>query len=261
MANNAKLKFLGTGGSMGIPVIGCTCAVCSSDDPHNKRFRPSVLLHLQNKTILLDCTPDYRTQALAHHISQLDGVILTHAHHDHTGGIDDLRMHSMWSGEPVPVLLSQETAEDIQLRYAYMFKSQQNSLTTKMALQVLEGERGEVEFQKIPMKFFTYVQAGMSVNGFRFGDLAYVSDIYDYPESIFEDLSGVKQLVVSALRFNPSPLHFTVDQAVDFVERVGCERAWFTHIAHELDHEKTNAYLPEHIRLAYDGLEVSFKAS
>lgn len=257
MKTSARFLFLGTGGSMGVPVIGCECAVCRSDNPENKRTRSSGLLTIDEKKILIDCGPDFRDQALKNHIDRLDGVILTHAHHDHTGGIDDLRAYYIKTYAPMPCLLSKDTAEDIRQRFSYIFRSGPNQFTTKLALQLLESDRGTVEFLGIPIHYLTYEQMGMPVNGFYWRDFAYISDIRIYPESILEDLKGIRTLVLSALRFTHSDFHFTVDEAVEFAQKIGAQQTWLTHIAHDLDHEKTNAYLPANIRLAYDGLEIN----
>lgn len=260
MSQTAKLLFLGTGGSMGVPVIGCKCPVCRSTLQENQRFRPSCLLTIGEKKILIDCSPDYRSQALKYGIAELDGVILTHAHQDHTGGIDDLRMNYMRTKKPIPLLMSKETEQDVTARYDYIFGGhKKKSLVAKFSVETLPGLRGELVFQGIKLQYMTYKQAGMAVNGFRFGDLAYVSDIRDFPETIYEDLSGIKTLIISALRHESTHIHFGVDEAVAFGKRVGAEKVWLTHIAHEMDHEKENAILPENVRLAYDGLEISFE--
>ena len=199
-------------------------------------------------------------QALKNGIRHVEGVILTHAHHDHTGGIDDLRMHYMWTKEPIPCLMSEVTSQDIQSRYPYLFqKEEAKTLVAKFAVELLPADRGEITFRGIPMQYFTYEQTGMAVNGFRVGDFAYVSDIRKFPETVYEDLAGVRVLVLSALRMTPSHIHFSVDEAVEFGKKVGAEKVWLTHIAHDLDHIKTNTYLPENVRLAYDGLELSFE--
>lgn len=250
-------QFFGTGASMGVPVIGCTCSVCRSPDPHNKRLRPSGLLTIGGKKILLDVGTDYRLQALKHNVSAIDGVILTHAHHDHTAGIDELRVYCMRGDHPLPILLSKETFEEMKLRYAYIFADKKYLLAPQMITQVIPTDRGETEFLGIKIGYTTFYQTGMKVLGFRFGDFGYISDIREYPETIFDDLKGVKKLVLSALRFTPTPMHFSVDEALAFSRRVGAEETWLTHISHDLDHEQTNAYLPENVRMAYDGLIVA----
>ena len=258
---NAKLAFLGVGASMGVPVIGCTCQVCLSTDPKNKRLRPSALLHIDKKTILIDCGPDFRTQAIRAGVSTLDGVIFTHAHQDHTGGIDDLRVFHMRSKQPLPCLISQECLGDIQRRFSYIFSehdSGYDKLLPKFQFSILSNLRGEAEIAEIPLRYFTYEQAGMRINGFRFGNLAYVTDIKHYPDSIYEDLEGVEILIISALRSTPSPIHFHIDEAVDFIQKVGARKSWLVHLAHEVEYSNTNEYLPENIRVAYDGLEIDF---
>jgi phosphoribosyl 1,2-cyclic phosphate phosphodiesterase len=131
-------------------------------------------------------------------------------------------------------------------------------LLPRIDLQLLDGPRGLVKFQGINIRFLSYEQAGMQVNGFRFGDFAYISDIRHYPDTIFDDLKGIKTLVISALRFERTPFHLGIDDAVEIAKRIGSEHTWLTHISHELDHEATNAYLPANVRMSYDGLELTF---
>jgi phosphoribosyl 1,2-cyclic phosphate phosphodiesterase len=254
------LLFLGTGGSLGVPVIGCKCEACCSPSPYNKRTRSSVLVKWKEKSFLIDVGPDFRYQALRYQIQTFDGVLLTHAHHDHTAGIDDLRAIYYKKDQPLPVLLSVETAKDIQMRDYYMFNPTHlyDTMDKKLQLHFLPEAEGQIEFENVPLTYVSYEQGGLTVNGFRFGQLAYISDIRHFPATIFQYLDGVKTLIVSALKFTPSPLHFSVDEAVDFAHKVGAERTWLTHISHELEHEKANAYLPSNIQLAYDGLEIDF---
>ncbi len=254
------LQFLGTGGSMGIPVIGCSCAVCHSEMPHNKRLRPSALVTLGDQRLLIEAGPDLREQALRYGLRTIDGVILTHAHNDHVAGLDELRLFYLYKGAPIPLLLSNDTYDDVAKRFGYIFGQDKRveGLVACFDIHQLPAERGKVDFVGMTIGYTSYEQAGMRVDGFRFGDMAYISDIRRYPETIFEDLAGVTTLVLTALRYTPSHLHFTVDEAVAFAEKVGARHTWLTHIAHDLDHEKTNAYLPPHVRLAYDGLEITF---
>lgn len=259
--DKGKLLFLGTGGSMGIPVIGCDCPICLSDNPHNKRYRSSVLLTLGGKKILIDCSPDFRAQCLQHSIKTLDGIIFTHSHYDHTAGIDELRVLTIRSQKPLPCLLCPDTLNDIERRYYYIFEPSKSIpviTTSKMEFHLLEKRRGTLNFLDQKIDFTSYEQAGIRVTGFRFGKIAYISDIKHYDESIFEDLKDLDILIISALRYVPSPMHFSVDEAVSFIKRTGAKKGWLMHIAHEIDHEQGNAYLPDNIRLAYDGLELEF---
>ncbi|NGX53660.1 MAG: Phosphoribosyl 1,2-cyclic phosphodiesterase [Chlamydiae bacterium] len=252
--------FLGTGASTGIPMVGCHCSVCTSSDSHNKRLRPSGVVTIGDKKLLIDTGPDFRYQFLHSGIDHLDGVLLTHTHFDHIAGLDELRTFYLLHRQVLPILASMETLENLKKRYDYLFKEKSLgvSLAAQLHFQVLENKRGETQFLDLPLSYMTYEQGGMQVNGYRFGDFAYVSDIYHYPETIFEDLKGVRFLVLSALRTTPSPVHFTIEEAIAFAKKVGVEKVWFTHIAHEVDHQKTQATLPEGFALAYDGLSIEF---
>lgn len=256
-----RFLFLGTGASSGVPVIGCECKVCQSKDPCNQRLRPAGLLDVMGKRFLIDAGPDLREQALKYEIDSLDGVLLTHTHYDHTGGLDELRIFYFLQRRPLPCLLSQESMVDIEHRYYYMFRDHMHgsNFTAKLDWQVLESDRGHVIFQGVPIQYMSYKQGGMGVNGFRLGDFAYISDIYEYPESIFDDLKGVKTLIVGALRKSQSYVHFTVEQAVEFAHRVGAKESWLTHISHDLDHQDCNEELPPDVRMGYDGLELEFE--
>lgn len=257
---NGNFLFIGTGASLGVPVIGCDCKVCSSTSSKDKRLRTSALLRLNQKKILIDCGPDFRQQALKHHITHIDGIIITHAHYDHTSSIDELKVYTSHGKGPLPCLLSQETAKDLTDRYKYIFEPEpaKEKMLTNFSLQTLPKERGTIKFQEIHFHYFTYEQAGMKVIGFRVGNFAYITDIYDYPDTIFEDLKGVEILVLSALRYTPSNIHLTVDQAIDFSKKVYAKETWLTHLSHDLSYEHTNAYLPQNVRMAYDGLEIPF---
>lgn len=253
-----KFTFLGTGGSMGIPVIGCRCSVCQSSSPFNKRFRSSGLVSMGINKLLIDAGPDFRMQALIHQIVHLDGVLFTHSHYDHTAGLDELRSFLVHDMSAIPCLLSRETAEDIERRFYYVFESHYMKFNPKITFEYLEEERGVVHFQGCEIRYLTFEQAGTKVNGFIFGDLAYISDIKHYPEHIFEDLKDIKRLVLSALRYTPSYMHLSVDEAVEFSKKCNAQNTYLTHISHDLEHEKLNAYLPSNIQLAYDGLELEF---
>ncbi len=217
-------------------------------------MRSSVLIQYREQLFLVDAGPDFRVQALKHHLHYLDGLIFTHAHYDHTGGLDDLRPLLFRREAPLPALMSKDTCKEVKERFAYFL----GATPPKIIVNLLPQERGNFQFFKLPLSYFTYNQGGMEVNGFRFGDLAYVSDIKEYPDSLFGDLIGVKTLIISALRHSYSPLHLTVDEAVSFAQACGASITYLTHISHELDHAKTEAYLPLNVRMAYDGLELSF---
>jgi phosphoribosyl 1,2-cyclic phosphate phosphodiesterase len=255
-----KFLFLGSGGSMGVPVVGCHCKVCTSNSPNNKRLRPSGLIQVGGKNFLIDVGPDFREQALKYQIKHLDGLLITHSHFDHIGGLDDLRVFYFIQKKAVPCLVSKETYEELKVRYHYMMRPLEKgkSAFAQLDFRLLEDDFGRVDFEGVMWDYVSYYQADMKVTGFRLGSLAYISDIRKFEERVVDALQGVETIIISALRYTPSEVHFSIDEAIDFVRRVGAKRTYFTHIAHDLDHEETNAKLPEDVRMGYDGLEFSF---
>lgn len=255
---HSTFLFLGTGSSSGIPMIGCQCGVCKSSDPHDKRLRPSGLLMIKGKKIVIDSGPDFRQQALKYQLNTIDGLLITHSHFDHVAGLDELRSYYLINRKNLPVIVSRPTIDDLKRRYDYLFreKSWSHSLTAQLDFCVLEEERGTIQFLDIPIQYMRYEQASTPVNGYRIGSFAYVSDIRNYPKTIFEDLQGVETLVVSALRHETSLMHFNLEEAIAFSRHVGATQTYFIHMGHELDHAKTNAMLPSGFQLAHDGLEL-----
>lgn len=252
-----KLTFLGTGASLGVPVIGCSCSVCLSRSPLNKRLRTSCLIEIDHKKILLDCGPDFRVQALNERLDHLDGIILTHAHFDHIAGIDDIRPLTFKRKTPLPLLLSNETLTQLKLHYAYLFFDPYKEVN-RFETNLLEEDFGKVNFLDLEIGYVSFFQTGMKVNGFIFGELAFISDIKDYSREIFDHLKEVKTLIISALRFTKSDMHLSVDEALDFAHQTKAQKVYFVHLSHDLDPEKTNAYLPPYARLTYDGLQIDF---
>jgi phosphoribosyl 1,2-cyclic phosphate phosphodiesterase len=257
------LTFLGTGTSMGVPTLGCDCAVCTSADPRDRRLRPSLLLRWREqaggreRVVVIDTGPDFREQALRNSLTRVDAVFYTHSHADHILGMDDLRPLSFTvfrEGGPIPLYAAPETAAALERIYDYTF-SPRSTYPTRARVQLEPlTERTAihgVEFLRVPV-----LHGEMEIAGFRFGRAAYLTDVSAIPESSFALLEGLDILVVSALRHNPHPSHATVEQALSWAKRIGARQTWFTHIAHELGHEETNRALPDGIRLAYDGLNL-----
>ena len=253
-----KLLFLGTGGSMGIPVIGCHCEACISTNEKNHRLRPSVLITEGDRRFLIDVGPDYRSQALKYGIDTLDGLILTHTHYDHIAGLDDLRVYTFRQKKPIPCLLSRETLDELKVRYHYFIPPFEKDEIHKMKLKfsILEGDAGETLFEGLKISYFSYDQLGMKVNGFRFNNCAYVTDILEYDEEIFDSLKGISTLIISGTGWEKSIAHLSIDKGIAFSKKVGAKKTFFTHISHEMEHEKTMKKLPEGFFLAYDGLEL-----
>ena len=248
---------------MGVPTLGCECAVCISTDPRDRRLRPSLLLRWREQSggrervVVIDTGPDFREQALRNGLTRVDAVFYTHSHADHIMGMDDLRPLSFnvfREGGPIPLYATPETAEALERIYDYTFSPSSTYPTrARVQLQPL-AERTAVhgvEFLRVPVR-----HGEMEIAGFRFGRAAYLTDVSAIPESSFALLEGLELLVVSALRHKPHPSHATVEQAVGWARRIGARQSWLTHIAHELGHEETNRTLPDNIRLAYDGLSL-----
>lgn len=239
-------------------MIGCECPVCLSNKTENKRLRTAGILYVQDKTIAIDLGPDFRTQALRYNINKVDGIFLTHAHYDHVAGLDEVRIYHFRQKLSIPCLLSHECFEEIKVKYHYFLPPFRGdaSGSKKLDFQVLEEEFGQTDFVGISLKYFTYTQYNMKVLGFRYKNFAYLTDIQKYPPTLYEELYGLDTLVISALRWEQSPVHFTVDDAIAFAEKVGAKKVFLTHISHDLEHFDTNDRLPNHIKMSYDGLEV-----
>ncbi len=245
---------------MGVPMVGCKCDVCTSTSPYNQRLRSAGLIVVNERKFLIDAGPDFRTQALKHQIDDLAGVLLTHAHADHIGGVDDLRAYYFLTKKKMPCLLSQETLDELKVRFHYLFRpiKEGKSLTAQIEFQVLSSDFGQVDFEGLPVGYLSYDQGGMKVTGFRIGNFAYVSDIRDYTERVFEILDGVETLVISA-HGKTTPMHLSLEEAIAFAQRTRAKRTYFTHCSHALDYARTNALLPKDFALSYDGLELKIQ--
>jgi phosphoribosyl 1,2-cyclic phosphate phosphodiesterase len=250
-----KITVLGSGTSVGVPTIGCHCAVCTSTDPRDNRLRPSILVSYDGRKVLIDTTPDFRTQALRAKIERLDAVVFTHSHADHMMGLDDVRPFNFRQGGQIPIFAAPETMDAIRRCFRYIFEEgKRESNVPQLDTRVLDGAPFDLfglEFQPIPI-----LHGSQTIYGFRFGAAAYLTDHSDIPEASLEKLRGLDVLFLDALRYKPHPTHSTVDRSVKTVELLAPRRAFFTHICHDLGHERAESMLPPHIRLAYDGLEL-----
>lgn len=254
-----KLTVLGSGTSVGVPTIGCKCKVCTSADPRNRRLRPSLLVQWGGHNVVIDTGPDFRQQALAAGITKLDAILYTHAHADHILGIDDLRPFNYHQRGPIPIHCTAPTLDVIQRVFAYIFHAgPSESSRPKIQPVLFDGEPFEVaglKFLPIPLK-----HGSGPCHGFRFGSAAYLTDHSEIPESSLPLLADLDVLFLDALRYKPHPTHSTVDQSLKTVEILKPRRTYFTHLSHDLDHERAEGLLPDGVRLAYDGLEITVEA-
>jgi riboflavin kinase/FMN adenylyltransferase len=253
-----QLTVLGSGTSMGVPTIGCHCAVCTSNDPRDNRMRTSVLLSRNGQNVLIDTTPDFRTQALRVGINQIEAVLLTHGHADHVMGFDDLRPLSVGRSQPMPVYGNKQAFEIVRRAFSYAFDGKPKLSTVPSV--ILKEIDGPFELLGVKITPIPLVHGEMTVLGFRFGRAAYLTDFNSVPESSFALLQGLDDVILDALRDTPHPMHQTVEQALALVEKIKPQRAWFTHIAHDLGHAATNERLRKqghaNVQLAYDGLKL-----
>jgi phosphoribosyl 1,2-cyclic phosphate phosphodiesterase len=257
-----SLVFLGTGTSYGVPMIGCDCAVCGSTDPRNRRHRASVLLRNGDRNILIDATPDFREQMLRHRIRRLDAILLTHPHADHIFGLDDVRAFSARQEEPIPVYGDADTLRVIRKNLDYAFGDATPSAYSfdvpRMVTRALDGRGIEVEGTRVQP--VSILHGRRTILAYRIGDFAYVTDCSGVPDASMPLLEGLDTLVLGAVRHDPHPAHFSVEQALELIAQLSPRRAFLTHISHRLDHVETEAALPADVRLAYDGLAIEISA-
>jgi phosphoribosyl 1,2-cyclic phosphate phosphodiesterase len=257
-AGSAVVTFLGTGTSVGVPAIGCDCDVCQSDDPRNQRTRCAITVRLPGGTLLVDTPPDLRVQLIRERIRLVHAVLYTHEHADHLFGLDDLRLMPFRLGHAVPLYCTETVERHIRTAYAYAFADREDThpgATPKLEFSRIDTAPFEAlgtPIVPIPMKHGPHFK----VLGFRIGDFAYCTDTNHIPPESIERLRGVKTFVVGALRAEPHPTHFNLEQAIEVAGRVAAARTLLTHTGHQLDYAATCRDLPAGIDLAYDGLQV-----
>lgn len=237
-------------------MIGCTCATCTSADPRDRRFRPSILIETADGTcVLIDTATDLRTQALTLNVTRVDAILFTHSHADHIMGLDDVRRFNALRGGAIPCWADERSAADIRRAFWYVFDPTvpRGGGLPEIDLHVVEGpvRIGGASFEPVPIRHGARVILGWRVDRF-----AYLTDCSGIPDGSWPLLDGVEAVVLSALRDRPHPTHFTLDQAVDAARRIGASRVWFTHMTHDLPHVATCARLPQGMALAYDGLVI-----
>jgi phosphoribosyl 1,2-cyclic phosphate phosphodiesterase len=254
----ATLTVFGSGTSVGVPTIGCDCAVCRSTDPHDRRTRPSVMISYNGRHVLIDTTPDFREQALRENVTQLDAVLYTHTHADHILGIDDLRPLT-FKHRPgkLPLYAAPGACDFLRNMFGYIFnQTYKFGGLPQVELHPIEGS---VELFGARFEPLTVIHGETPILGFRFGSAAYLTDHSEVPRETLEKLRDLDILFLDALRYVPHPTHSTVEQSLKIVDTVKPKRTFFTHICHDLPHEATNATLPLGVQLAYDRMKLEFE--
>lgn len=253
----AVLTVLGSGTSMGVPTIGCTCRVCTSADPRDYRTRPSIMLEYADRCVLIDTTPDFRQQAIRERIRQIDAIVYTHAHADHILGLDDVRPLSFRRPGKIPLYADPATSEGLQKVFRYIFDGDYKY--GGLARVEIHPIDGLLELFGVGFEPIVVLHGDAKIHGFRFGSAAYLTDFSEIPPQSMQRLRDLDILFLDALRHKPHPTHSTVANSLRLVEELRPQRAFFTHISHDLPHEETNRELPPHVRLAHDGLKLEFE--
>jgi phosphoribosyl 1,2-cyclic phosphate phosphodiesterase len=260
MGSPRTFTFLGTGTSVGVPMIGCHCDVCRSDNPRNHRYRCAVLIRLPQGNLLIDTPPELRLQLLRAKVDLVHAVLFTHYHADHLFGLDDVRPFPFKLGTAMPLYCTGEVERVIRTTFFYAFRHEAggdtNTYVPRLAIHRITEEPFFVLGERVvPIPL---IHAHFNVLGFRIGDVAYCTDVNKIPPESWPSLEGLRVLVLDALRPRPHPGHFGLEEALDVIRRVKPQRAYLTHMSHELEHEATNRLLPMGVELAYDGLSFEF---
>lgn len=245
------VTFLGTGTSTGVPQIGCNCHVCTSQNPKDKRLRCSVLIQINDTDILIDAGPDMRQQLLTHQISSLDGVLITHEHYDHIGGLDDIRPLGKTT-----IFCEHNVAKTIYRIMPYCFSDYKYPGVPKIELNEITED--DFYLNGIKITPIRVMHAKLPILGYRIGDFAYLTDVKTIPEYSYEKLKGLKTLVINALRQEEHIAHLNISDAIEVSQKINAEATYFTHFSHDLGlHDQIDAQLPENIHLSYDNLSIN----
>lgn len=251
-----RIKILGSGTSTGVPEVGCTCPVCVSDDLRDRRLRAAALICTDDATLLVDCGPDFRQQMLSTPFGKIDGVLITHEHYDHVGGLDDLRTFSRLGR--VSVFAEPFTAGRIRTRMPYCFAENRYPGIPDIRLQEIEaGKAFRINATEVtPLRV---MHGRLPILGYRIGKLAYITDMLTLPDETYRQLEGVELLVLNALRIKPHITHQSLDEALETARRINACETFLTHISHQMGlHAEVEKHLPPHVHLAYDGLEITY---
>lgn len=251
-----RITVLGSGTSVGVPMIGCACKVCTSQDPRDQRSRPSIAIHIDGRVVLIDAGPDFRMQAMRAKLPRIDAILLTHAHADHVLGLDDVRPFNFRQRESIPIYATAEVLQAVERIFAYAFEDKPTQ-STKPKFHLIEIDRDPFEVHGLEFQPLPLAHGRGRSTGFRFRSAAYLTDHSEIPEESLAQLRDLDVLFLDGLRYKPHPTHTHVALSLKHVERLKPQRAYLTHVCHDLGHARAESLLPPHVRLAYDGLEIT----
>lgn len=252
-----KFTFLGTGTSQGIPIIACECAVCTSTNPHDKRLRTAAMIESDDACIVIDAGPDFRQQMLLQQVKKLDAIVLTHGHKDHIGGLDDLRAFNYIQQKAMKIYCNAAAEKAVRLVFYYAFGEKKYPGVPEFDMQQISSDSFTIN--ALPITPIPLMHSDMPILGFRFVDLTYITDANFIPASSWDLIKGSKILIINALRHKKHNSHFTLNEALEVIEKINPEKAYLTHISHQLGLDaEVNAMLPANVSLAYDGLQFYF---
>ncbi len=259
------ITFLGTGTSTGIPMIGCRCSVCSSTDPRDKRLRTSAFIHYNGVKLLIDCGPDFRTQALKYNIADLDAILLTHQHKDHTGGLDDVRALNYINKKATTVYCEDRVLQGLKMEYYYAFTEHPYPGAPEFDIHLINEQPFEINKQRIiPIRAMHYK---LPILGFRFGTLCYLTDANSIPDEEFAKLQGLDIMVLSAVKRTHHISHFSLPEALQVAKKIGAKKTFLTHLSHQMADDNygikgtyaaLSEEMPSGVYIAYDGLKETF---
>ncbi len=249
------ITFLGTGTSQGVPVIGCECQVCTSEDPKDKRLRSSVHILANGLSIVIDTGPDFRQQMLRENIKELDAVLFTHHHKDHVAGMDDIRSYNFLLRKAIPVYANPTTREQLVKEFEYVFEPNGYGGGPKIYINEIDG--GPFFLEDLEITPVEVLHDKLLVYGFKIGDFTYITDANFIPDTELDKIHGSKFLVLNALQKEPHPSHFTLKEALEQIQKINPTQAYLTHISHKMGrHREVSEMLPDNVHLAYDGLKL-----
>ncbi len=256
MEDHLRICILGSGTSQGVPVVGCECAVCQSDDPCDKRLRTSVLIYHHNTAIVIDAGPDFRQQMLREKVNKLDAVVITHNHKDHTGGLDDVRAFNWIQKKPMDIYARDSVLDSIKREFSYAFEDDKYPGAPEIALHQINATPFSIgNMQLIPINAMHHL---MPVFGFRIGDFSYLTDASYIEAKELEKMKGSRIVIINALRKEKHISHFNLDEAIHIIKYLAPEKAFITHVSHQMGFSKAiENKLPENISLACDGMHIT----